>query len=146
MAVGIDDYVAQLSQMNARQGSARAFARTVRGIIDWRGQRQTFYQRAHELAQLPSMAVLWGRHDPIIPSTHAVAFAEYLDGVRQILFEDCGHYPHHEHPTEFVREIRAFFDDPSVPETRLRTDPTGGAAFGYKAGATTALPSMPTAV
>lgn len=33
---------AMRSAMNARDGSARAFARTVRDIIDWRGQRRSF--------------------------------------------------------------------------------------------------------
>jgi pimeloyl-ACP methyl ester carboxylesterase len=33
--------VTTLSDMNARSGSARAFARTVHGIIDWRGQRHS---------------------------------------------------------------------------------------------------------
>jgi hypothetical protein len=67
--------------MNARSGSARAFARTVHGIIDWRGQRQTFFQRASEIARLPSIAVFWGGRDSIIPASHAQALAECLEGV-----------------------------------------------------------------
>ena len=71
--------VTELSTMNDTPGSARAFARTVRDVIDWRGQRRTFFQRAHELAELPPMAVFWGDRDKI-PVSHARAFAETVDG------------------------------------------------------------------
>jgi pimeloyl-ACP methyl ester carboxylesterase len=115
-----DDYIAELSRMNTREGSARTFARTVRDIINWRGQRRTFYQRAHELAELPPMAVLWGSRDAIIPTTHAAALSEFVEGIRLILFEGCGHYVHHEQPESFVREVRGFLDDPNAPIARLR--------------------------
>jgi pimeloyl-ACP methyl ester carboxylesterase len=41
---------AKRSAMNARDGSARAFGRTVRDIIDWRGQRRSFLERPIDLA------------------------------------------------------------------------------------------------
>jgi pimeloyl-ACP methyl ester carboxylesterase len=112
--------ISTLSALNARSGSARAFARTVHGIIDWRGQRQTFFQRASEIARLPSIAVFWGGRDPIIPASHAQALAECLEGVGVKLFEGCGHYPHHEQPAAFVSALRAFLDEPAVPQARLR--------------------------
>lgn len=112
--------IAQLSAMNARSGSARAFARTVRDIIDWRGQRHTFFKRANELARLPSIAVFWGGRDTIIPASHAHALADCLDGIRVQLFDDCGHYPHHEQREAFVKALRDFIDDPTVPRACLR--------------------------
>ncbi|HEX7669445.1 MAG TPA: alpha/beta fold hydrolase, partial [Polyangiaceae bacterium] len=60
--VSADD-VAELTAFNSQPGSARAFARTVRDVIDWRGQRQTFFQRAHQLSRLPPVLVLWGDKD-----------------------------------------------------------------------------------
>jgi len=116
-----EGYIEELSRMNAQRGSARAFARTVRDIIDWRGQRKTFYQRAYELAGLPPMALLWGNRDTIIPTAHATALTTFVEGVRLILFEGCGHYLHHEQPESFVRAVRDFLDDPSVPAARLRS-------------------------
>jgi pimeloyl-ACP methyl ester carboxylesterase len=115
-----EEDVARLSAMNAQRGSARAFARTVRDIIDWRGQRHTFFKRAKELRQLPSIAVFWGSQDTIIPASHAQALADCLQGVRVRLFEGCGHYPHHEEPDAFVSALRDFLDDPTVPQARLR--------------------------
>ena len=116
-----DGYIEELSRMNAQEGSARAFARTVRDIIDWRGQRRSFYERAYELAGLPPMALLWGNHDTIIPTAHATALTTFVEGIRFILFEGCGHYVHHEQPEPFVRAVRDFLDDPSVPAARLRS-------------------------
>jgi pimeloyl-ACP methyl ester carboxylesterase len=115
-----DEEVAKLSAMNARRGSARAFARTVRDIIDWRGQRHTFFKRANELAELPSIAVFWGNRDAIIPASHAQAFADCLEGIRVSLFDGCGHYPHHSRAEVFVKELRDFLDEPNVPRARLR--------------------------
>jgi len=111
---------ARLSAMNAQSGSARAFARTVQDIIDWRGQRHTFFKRANELRRLPSMAVFWGDRDTIIPASHAQALADCLQGIRVRLFDGCGHYPHHERPHAFVNALRDFLDDPTVPQARLR--------------------------
>jgi hypothetical protein len=112
--------IAELSVMNSQSGSARAFARTVRDIIDWRGQRQTFFARANELAQLPAIAVFWGDGDAIIPASHAQALANCLVGCRVTLFKGCGHYPHHELPVAFVSALRDFLDDPTAPKACLR--------------------------
>jgi len=110
----------RLSAMNAQSGSARAFARTVRDIIDWRGQRRTFLQRAHEVATLPPIAVFWGNRDAVIPFSHAEALAKAMDGVRVTRFEACGHYPHRERPDDFVSELRGFLDAPHAQAARLR--------------------------
>jgi pimeloyl-ACP methyl ester carboxylesterase len=112
--------IAELGVMNAQRGSARAFARTVRDIIGWRGQRQTFFERADELAELPAVAVFWGDCDAIIPASHAQALANCLEGCAVTLFKGCGHYPHHEQPAAFVTALRDFIDDPTVPRATLR--------------------------
>jgi pimeloyl-ACP methyl ester carboxylesterase len=112
--------IAQLAAMNAQSGSARAFARTVRDIIDWRGQRHNFFKRANELGALPAIAAFWGERDRIIPSSHARALADSLDNVRVTLFRRCGHYPHHDQPGAFLEAAIDFLDDPAVLRSRLR--------------------------
>jgi pimeloyl-ACP methyl ester carboxylesterase len=112
--------VARLSALNAQSGSARAFARTVRDIIDWRGQRRTFFQRAAELAALPPIAVFWGDRDAVIPISHAEALAKAVDGVSVTRFEGCGHYPHHEKPDLFVDALRDFLETPDARAAHLR--------------------------
>jgi pimeloyl-ACP methyl ester carboxylesterase len=109
--------VTRLTAINSQRGSARAFARTVRDIIGWRGQRQTLFQRPPEL-ELPPLAVLWGDRDNIIPISHARALARAMDGVRLTVFDGCGHYLHHQKPGGFVREVVDFLDDPTVVAPR----------------------------
>lgn len=110
----------ELGAMNGVPGSARAFARTVRDVIDWRGQRRTFFERAHELGAMPPIAVCWGDRDPIIPVAHGAAFAEAVDGVLFKRFEGAGHYVHDEQPEAFARTVRDFLDDPGIRPARLK--------------------------
>ena len=119
--------IAELSALNAQPGSARAFARTVRDVIDWRGQRRVFSQRAHEVTQLPPVAVLWGNRDAIIPIAHAKAFTDSVEGVVFKQFDGCGHYLHQEQPEAFVTAVRDFLDDPSAMAIRLKG--SGGQRF-----------------
>ncbi|MDP9150607.1 MAG: alpha/beta fold hydrolase [Myxococcota bacterium] len=113
------EHVAGLSAMNARGGTARAFARTVRDLIDWRGQRHSFFRRAHEIAELPPILVLWGDRDAIIPIAHGTNLARSVEGVRFQLLEGCGHYLHHDDPASFLRAVREGLDAPSWPTMRL---------------------------
>jgi pimeloyl-ACP methyl ester carboxylesterase len=116
-----EPYVSQLSAMNARQGTARAFARTVRDVIDWRGQRRYFFERCHEV-ELPPTAVFWGDRDPIIPFAHGKGFVDAFSGITFERFADCGHYPHHERPEAFVRAVEDFLQNPAVPALHVRSN------------------------
>ena len=106
--------------MNDAPGSARVFARTLRDVIDWRGQRRTFFQGAHELVELPPIAVCWGDRDTTIPAAHGRAFSEFVEGVVLRQFEGCGHYLHNEQPSAFARTLLDFLDDAAVPSARIR--------------------------
>jgi pimeloyl-ACP methyl ester carboxylesterase len=117
--------LADLSAMNALGGSARAFSRTVRDLVDWRGQRRTFAQRVHEVRALPPIAVIWGERDRVIPAKHAEALAEVIDGVQVTMLEGCGHFLHHDQPALFARVVRQFLDAPIMPAARLRGQPAG---------------------
>jgi pimeloyl-ACP methyl ester carboxylesterase len=111
-----------LSVMNSARGSARAFSRTVRDVINFRGQRRRFDQRVHELGSLPPIAVLWGERDRIIPIAHGRAFTEHMIGARFTSFPDCGHHLHQEDPAGFVSAVREFLDDPSALPVLLPTE------------------------
>ncbi|HEY8078612.1 MAG TPA: alpha/beta fold hydrolase [Labilithrix sp.] len=119
LALGFrDDDVRELARMNASRGTARAFARTIRGVIDLRGQHRSFYQRGHEIPSLPPIRVLWGEDDPIIPPQHGDRFARTVEGVTVRRFPGCGHYVHRENPHRFVREVRDFLDSHHEPPAR----------------------------
>lgn len=112
--------VAELSGFNSQAGSARAFARSVRDVINWRGQRRNFLPRGNTIEKLPPILILWGDRDSLIPIDQGRAFASLLEGAAFKTFEGCGHYLHNERPEAFVRAVREFLDDPAVPATRLR--------------------------
>jgi len=120
------EQLSMLQAMNGTPGSARAFARTVRDVINWRGQRRAFSQRAHQIANLPPIALYWGDKDKIIPVAHAQAMAETLKNetlknATLMIFPDCGHYVHHEEPKRLAHALREFLDGRQV-----RTDEIEG--------------------
>lgn len=113
--------IAILSRMNMKQGSARAFSRTVLDIINWRGQRQVYSDRVHEISDLPPILLLWGNKDSIIPARHATHFTSCVSNVRMFVFDACGHYPHFQEPDLFLKKVMEFLNDDSVPHARLKT-------------------------
>jgi pimeloyl-ACP methyl ester carboxylesterase len=112
--------VKALSRMNAERGTARAFSRTVRDVIDWRGQRRLFSQRASTVTVFPPITVFWGDRDTLIPIAHAEALVAATEGIRLKVFPGCGHYLHQQQPEAFVNALREFLDDPNAPRARLR--------------------------
>lgn len=112
--------VLELSRLNSQTGSARAFGRSVRDVINWRGQRRSFFHRASEIEKLPAILVLWGDRDSIIPIEQGRAFAAQVDGAVFRSFRGSGHFLHNEQPQVFVKVVREFLDDPTVPQARLK--------------------------
>ncbi len=112
--------VEALAQMNGLPGTARAFSRTVRDVISFRGQERLAHDRMDEIADFPPMAVLWGEEDAHIPIAHGRAMEARLEGVRFRAFEGSTHYLHHDDPEGFAAEVRAFLDDPNPASVRPR--------------------------
>lgn len=110
----------RLAEDNARPGTARALFRTLRSVVDLRGQREHVLHYAHRLAELPPLAVYWGDKDPVIPARHAAEVARYFEGATVRRFAKAGHYPHRESAAELVPELLRFLDEPQ-PAPRLRT-------------------------
>jgi pimeloyl-ACP methyl ester carboxylesterase len=119
-------HVHAMSAMNARRGTARAFARTVRHLMDWTGQRHSFFLHAHELGELPPIAVLWGDRDAIVPMAHGMALARGVEGVRFEQLTDCGHHLHHDNPQWFCEAVLDALDASFWPPMRLRAAPAPG--------------------
>ena len=111
-----------LGELNERAGSARALSRTLASALSLRGQRQSFLERAHELSELPPMAVFWGERDRIIPVAHAERMAQHIDGLTVRRFERAGHYPHREATPEFLAALLRFLDTPQESAS-LRMQP-----------------------
>ena len=113
-------------------GAARgAFSRTLRSVVDWRGQVVTMRDRAYLTRDVPTM-VIWGGHDAVIPAAHADLVAAALPEARVEVFDEAGHFPHHHDPERFVALIEEFVHgtdaathDPELRRQRLRNP--GGA-------------------
>ena len=118
------DEIGQLAAMNAIPGSARAFARSVRDVIDWRGQHRHFLDRAQEVGELPPVALFWGDADAVIPVAHGIQAASVLSGSSLTRFPGCGHFPHRQEPHRFAGALAEFLDASAVPHARLRPLPT----------------------
>jgi pimeloyl-ACP methyl ester carboxylesterase len=113
-----DEEIGWLAWTNGRPGSARGLSRTVRDVIDWRGQTRHFLDSAHEVAALPPLALYWGTRDPVIPIGQAHRTAGLLEGALFTPFE-CGHFPHRERADSFARALVGFLEAPWLPTPRL---------------------------
>ena len=119
---------AWMRKVNSMPGTARAFSRTVRDVIDWRGQRRHFRDRAMEIEQLPPIALFWGTKDRVIPHSHALASAKFMRGATLTTFEGCGHFPHHQCPQEVVGALTEFFDTPRAKPVKCFAEELVGSA------------------
>ena len=97
----------------ADEATRRAFLRTLRAVIDPRGQAVSAENRLHLAAEMPTL-IVWGDADPIIPVEHAHAAHTAIPGSQLEVFEGVGHYPHCEAPERFVAVLTEFIES-TVP-------------------------------
>ena len=81
------------------QGTQRAILRLYRSAPEER-----LAAEGRELSSIPAPAlVVWGAHDPYIPSCFADAYAARLPGARVEHVEDAGHWPWLDRPDVIER-------------------------------------------
>ncbi|TYP87246.1 alpha/beta fold hydrolase [Blastococcus xanthinilyticus] len=85
----------------------RAFLRTLRGVVDARGQAVTALDRLY-LADAIPMLVIWGDLDPIVPSVHADTVRTLVPSARVEMFAGAGHWPHLDQPDRFCDALLDF--------------------------------------
>ena len=88
----------------------RAFIRTLRAVVDWRGQVITMLDRCYLTRGMPTMLV-WGVRDAVIPYRHALLAHSAMPGSRLEIFERAGHFPHRADPRRFLAVLRNFIAD-----------------------------------
>ncbi|MGO9928030.1 MAG: alpha/beta fold hydrolase [Mycobacterium sp.] len=86
-----------------------AFARTLRSVVDARGQFVTMLDRIRLVQPIP-VQVIWGEDDFVIPVDHARTAHAAIPGSRLEIFENSGHMPFHDHPDRFVEVVERFID------------------------------------
>ncbi|MFW0788998.1 alpha/beta fold hydrolase [Gordonia sp. CPCC 205333] len=95
--------------------SARAaFQRTLRSVVDWRGQIVTMLDRSYLTAQLPVL-IIWGDDDAVIPYEHALLAHAAIGHSRLETFSGSGHFPFRDDPRRFADLIVEFVS--STPTT-----------------------------
>ena len=87
--------------------SRGAFSRTLRSVVDWRGQVVTMLDRSY-LAEAMPVLLVWGAHDAVIPVSHAHLAHDAMPGSRLEIFADAGHFPHHQDPARFLELLQDF--------------------------------------
>jgi pimeloyl-ACP methyl ester carboxylesterase len=112
---------ARLLRFNTSPGTARAFARTVRDVIGWRGQARHFLDRAADVQTLPSIALFWGENDRVIPIRHGEMLASLLENCSLRRFPGAGHFLHWERPRELAGALLDYLEAPNVARAKLRS-------------------------
>ncbi|HVN84783.1 MAG TPA: alpha/beta fold hydrolase [Candidatus Binatia bacterium] len=100
----------------------RAFFRTLRSVVDLRGQAVSAHNRLYLTSMLPTL-IVWGGQDPIIPADHATEAHKAMPRSRLVMFERAGHFPHCEVPDQFVEAFVDFMtttEPAQMSETRWR--------------------------
>jgi pimeloyl-ACP methyl ester carboxylesterase len=87
--------------------SRSAFIRTLRAVVDWRGQVVTLLDRCYLVRGMPTL-LLWGTRDSVLPVRHAYEAHAAMPGSRLEIFEGAGHFPFHTDPFRFVSLVADF--------------------------------------
>jgi pimeloyl-ACP methyl ester carboxylesterase len=90
----------------------RAFVRTLRAVVDVRGQVITMLDRCYLTRGMPTLLV-WGDRDAIVPYEHAKIAHAAMPGSRLHTFEGAGHFPHHSDPNRFLSCLHDFLGSTS---------------------------------
>jgi pimeloyl-ACP methyl ester carboxylesterase len=89
--------------------ASAAFTRTLRAVVDWRGQVITMLDRCYLTESVP-VQLIWGSKDAVIPVSHARMAHSAMPGSQLEIFDKAGHFPFHEDPDRFVEVVERFID------------------------------------
>jgi len=84
-----------------------AFVRTLRAVVDWRGQVITMLDRAYLTQRLPVL-IVWGDADSVIPYAHALMAHSAIPHSRLETFHGSGHFPYRDDPARFAELVHNF--------------------------------------
>lgn len=117
----IPDMLRILADLPEPTASA-AFARTLRAVVDWRGQVVTMLDRCYLTESVP-VQLIWGSRDSAIPVSHAHMAHAAMPGAQLEIFEGSGHFPFHDDPDRFCEVVEKFIgstDPAAYDQGRLR--------------------------
>jgi pimeloyl-ACP methyl ester carboxylesterase len=85
----------------------QAFLRTLRTVVDRRGQKVCALDQLHALADLAAQ-IIFGERDRVIPAAHAYAAHNALPGSRLYVIPDVGHNPQVQCPDAMADLVDSF--------------------------------------
>jgi pimeloyl-ACP methyl ester carboxylesterase len=103
-----------LNDLPERTASA-AFSRTLRAVVDWRGQIVTMLDRCYLTDAIP-VQIIWGTKDAVVPVRHARMAHAAMPGSRLEIFDGSGHFPFHHDPARFIEVVERFIDSTEPAE------------------------------
>jgi alpha-beta hydrolase superfamily lysophospholipase len=95
--------------------ASAAFSRTLRAVVDWRGQIVTMLDRCYLTEAIP-VQIVWGTKDVVVPVRHAWMAHAAMPGSRLEIFEGSGHFPFHDDPARFIDVVQRFIDSTEPAE------------------------------
>jgi pimeloyl-ACP methyl ester carboxylesterase len=95
--------------------ASAAFTRTLRAVVDWRGQIVTMLDRCYLTEAIP-VQIIWGSEDVVVPVRHAHMAHAAMPGSQLEIFENSGHFPFHDDPARFLDLVHRFMDTTVPPE------------------------------
>jgi pimeloyl-ACP methyl ester carboxylesterase len=99
----------------ADRPTRQSFLRTLRSVVDYRGQAVSALSRLKLQNELPVMAI-WGEKDDIIPVAHAYAAQAAREGSRVEVLPGVGHFAQVEAPMQVVDLIEDFIATTATAE------------------------------
>jgi pimeloyl-ACP methyl ester carboxylesterase len=102
------------------RGARSAFTHTVRGALNWSGQRLDGTERLYLLTDTPVLLVA-GSRDSVIPVDHTRAAHHVLPVSRLEIFDGAGHFPHVEQPQRFADLLDDFLATSTPAEVDARS-------------------------
>ena len=91
----------------ADRPTRQAFLRTLRSVVDYRGQTVSALSRLRIRCEVPTL-LIWGEQDQIIPVEHAYEAQNVRVGSRLEVLPGIGHFPQIESPTAVIAVIEEF--------------------------------------
>jgi len=104
------DYVLTRYVRLVEPSTRSAFLRTLRSVVDWRGQVVNMLDRCYLTEGIPTLLV-WGTDDQVVPAGHALRAHRAMPGSRLVLFEGAGHFPYRSDPQRFLEILREFLTE-----------------------------------
>ena len=102
------EIIVDMARANAKQGFWYIWSglRVLVGDFLLRSKGRDFAKRLSTIT-VPTL-IVWGRHDGLIPVSHAYAAAENMPAAQLEIFEDSAHLPFLEEPEGFNKMLKEF--------------------------------------